>query len=373
MSNINYYDETGEDIEERGINTFKNLTGITLREGDERRSLIKVVSYLLYTHGKKINYTGANNFVSYADEETLGLIGENKEVDRGTASKASTTLEYTREGNLSERQPIPLGSRVTAGGQAIFETTETVYFEIDETTTTVTAECTEEGSEGNGYVAGQISTIVDTISFVTAVTNTTESNGGSDIQDLEEYRKDVQEAMDGYSIAGPSGAYKFYALNAHPTTTDAHVEQVSAGVVGVWILAEDGGIPGDDAIADTLAALSDDTVRPLTDSVEVNACTQASYNIDFDYYINEDVESSTLTIQDDVDTVVSDWIASNKSELGKDINPSKLIYNLMSLEVSGESALKRVVIREPVYTEITGKQVAIAGTTSAVYAGVEDE
>ncbi|ADO83702.1 baseplate J/gp47 family protein [Ilyobacter polytropus] len=373
MSNINYYNETGEEIETRGVNTFKNLTGITLREGDERRSLIKVLSYLLYTHGKKINYAGANNFVRFADETTIELHGENKEVDRGEASKASTTLQYKREGNLSERQPIPMGSRVTAGGQAIFETTETAYFEINYTTATVNAECTEEGSSGNGYVSGQINTIIDSIPFVTSVTNITESDGGSDVQDIEEYRKDINESMEGYSIAGPSGAYRYHALNAHPTITDAYVEQLSEGVIGVWILAEDGEIPSDDAIADTLSRLSSKTVRPLTDTVEVNKCTQASYNIDFDYYINEAVESSTLTIQNEVDTVVSDWVASNKSKLGKDVVPDSLTGDLMSIEVNGEKALKRLVIREPAYSETSGKQVAVAETISAVYAGVEDE
>jgi phage-related baseplate assembly protein len=58
-----------------------------------------------------------------------------------------------------------------------------------------------------------------------------------------------------------------------------------------------------------------------------------------------------------------------KSKIGRDINPSRLIADVMAVP-----GVKRVNITSPVFTELTATQVAQENSTiSAVLGGSEDE
>ena len=65
--------------------------------------------------------------------------------------------------------------------------------------------------------------------------------------------------------------------------------------------------------------------------------------------------------------VVSDYIMWQKSVLGRDINPDKLIADLQAL------GIKRVVIREPVFTKVGSNELALCISASASFKGLEIE
>ena len=96
-----------------------------------------------------------------------------------------------------------------------------------------------------------------------------------------DFRRRIVLAPEGYSVAGPEGAYIFHALTADADVLDVAVESPSPGTVLVSILSRTGdGTASSELIAAVDAYLSDDTRRPLTDYVQVQSATIINYTID---------------------------------------------------------------------------------------------
>ncbi|KWA08335.1 baseplate J/gp47 family protein [Burkholderia territorii] len=91
----------------------------------------------------------------------------------------------------------------------------------------------------------------------------------------------TQLAPQGFSVAGPEGAYRSHALAAHGSVLDASATSPSPGEVLVSVLAREGdGKPNQEVIDAVDAALRPDDVRPLTDKVTVGPATIIGYGID---------------------------------------------------------------------------------------------
>lgn len=86
-------------------------------------------------------------------------------------------------------------------------------------------------------------------------------------------RSRTQLALEGFSTAGPSGAYLYHALSASGEVLDASVISPSPGDVVVTVLSRIGnGAPSEALVATVAAAINDERVRPLCD----NAITQGA-------------------------------------------------------------------------------------------------
>lgn len=86
-------------------------------------------------------------------------------------------------------------------------------------------------------------------------------------------RSRTQLALEGFSTAGPTGAYLFHALSASGEVLDASVTSPSPGDVVVTVLSRIGnGAPSEALVATVAAAINDQRVRPLCD----NAITQGA-------------------------------------------------------------------------------------------------
>lgn len=90
----------------------------------------------------------------------------------------------------------------------------------------------------------------------------------------------TQLALEGFSVAGPSGAYIYHALSADADVLDASVQSPVPGTVLVTILSATGtGVAGSPLLALVAAALSADSVRPLCDQVTVQSATIVTYTV----------------------------------------------------------------------------------------------
>lgn len=99
-------------------------------------------------------------------------------------------------------------------------------------------------------------------------------------EDDASLRRRVQLSFEGFSTAGPEGAYIFHALGADPRVLDASVDSPAPGEVVVSVLSRDGsGTALPDLLAAVTAALGDD-VRPLTDQVTVQSAAIVTYAVD---------------------------------------------------------------------------------------------
>lgn len=87
-------------------------------------------------------------------------------------------------------------------------------------------------------------------------------------------------APEGFSVAGPEGAYISATLGADGRVRDASVKSPAPGVVLVSILAHDNNGVADEAlIASVTKALNAEDVRPLTDQVVVQSAEVVEFQV----------------------------------------------------------------------------------------------
>ncbi|PUA16827.1 baseplate J/gp47 family protein [Glaciimonas sp. PCH181] len=95
-----------------------------------------------------------------------------------------------------------------------------------------------------------------------------------------DFRKRIQLAPQGFSVAGPEGAYIFHALGADGKVLDASATSPSPGVVVVTVLSREGDGTASPALIDRVTRrLGADDVRPLTDHLIVRSAQIVDYQI----------------------------------------------------------------------------------------------
>ena len=372
LNDITFAEKSGEEIEVAVISTYENLAGRTLAKGDPIRLFLEAIVLLLVHQRSLIDYSAKQNLLAYAEGDHLDHLGALLGVTRLEASRALTTLKFT----LSEMQlssvSIPEGTRASPGGGTIlFATTEAVEIPVGKTEIEVTAECTLSGTQGNGYVAGQISKLVDPFPFEMSVENITETYGGSDIENDENFRERIQIAPESFSVAGSSEAYKFFARTAHQDIIDVGLplsfeEDFEPGHVDLYILMKNGELPSNEILEKVLEICNADDVRPLTDYVTANAPEIVNFDLNVKYFIDRANATQSTQIQASVESAVQAWIAWQRSKLGRDLNPSELNHRIIA------AGAKRVEIISPAFRTIKYKELAIPSSQTLTFGGLED-
>jgi phage-related baseplate assembly protein len=205
-----------------------------------------------------------------------------------------------------------------------------------------------------------------------------------------------------FSVAGPDGAYEFWARSANPGIVDAKawmpdldIDSFAAflgpwgitnaagfytalmnyfresgtgpGNVNITVLMKEGEIPSGEVLNQVKETLSDKKRRPLTDYVHVIEPGHKEFGIDFQYWIETERATEAASIIDAVDKAAERYIAWQKSRLGLDINPS-MLYSLIM-----ECGVKRLEITAPVFTVLEPNEVAqFSGDKTVTYGGLED-
>lgn len=349
------------------INDFENQLGATLNAGDQRRQFLQGFGYVLVTMLQKIEATGKNNLLQYAYGEYLDKLGELVGVTRLPPDYADASIEFTLSGVQKQDVTVPIGTRVTPDGVVFFATTDLLTIQSGQTKGTVNARATITGAKYNGYVAGQINTLVDGVNFVEKVENVTESAGGADIEDDESLRERIRKAPLSFSTAGPRGAYEYFALSADASVGDAYVVRLEPGTVGIYIVKAGGIIPDEDdpVIEAVLAACSDDTRRPLTDNVKVLPAVALNTTIQCNYWISENDTAKAESIKTAVNQAVNEYKLWQTEQIGRTINPDELRKRMLN------AGANRINLISPVYTVLEPSQVAQFTSVTIDYQGVE--
>lgn len=114
----------------------------------------------------------------------------------------------------------------------------------------------------------------------------------------ERLRYRTQLSLEGFSTAGPVLSYVFHALSASNQVKDVYVHSPIPGDVRVVVLAtpsteNPGGVPATDLLTVVGAALNEDDIRPLCDTVSIMPATVSTYTV-----------AATLTCTPGPDTAV---------------------------------------------------------------------
>jgi len=366
LPQISFADTDSTTIESNIITMYESLTSTTLADGDPVRLFLLTIASIVVQQRILIDYSAKQNLLAYSSGNYLDHIGILVGATRLQDSSAETMIRFTLSAVQVQTIIIPIGTRAATLSNIIFATTAVVQIPPGSLTVDVLAKCTTVGVIGNEFLAGQINKIVDPVPYIQSVMNTTTSSGGADIESDDNFRERIHEAPESFSVAGPDGAYIFWAKTASQDIVDVSVRSPSPGQVEIRPLLVDGGIPTSDMLNTVLNVCNDKTIRPLTDQVIVVAPEVVSYNISLTYYISQDNATKATSIQQAVTQAVSDYQTWQYSKLGRSINPSTLIQQITNAGAS------HVSVVAPIYAALQTYQIAIVGTVTAIFGGLEN-
>lgn len=246
MRNTNYkFVETDVDeIITRLVSAYENMTGRTLRPADPDRLFISWIANVIVQERVDQNYSANQNLPSRAEKENLDALGLwIYNIQRLAAQASKCTMRFHISDAQSSAIAIPQGTRVTDSSETlVWHTTEDAVVAIGNTYADVMVQCESKGDIGNGYVAGQITTLidVDNILYYSSCENIDTTSGGSEEADDEQYYKLMREGLDSYSTAGPTGAYIYWAKSVSSNIADVKPVQPRLTVAKTIQLYTDG-------------------------------------------------------------------------------------------------------------------------------------
>lgn len=160
------------------------------------------------------------------------------------------------------------------------------------------------------------------------------------MEDDTRLRTRIQLALEGFSTAGPVGAYLFHTLSASPLVRDAHIESPEPGEVRITVLSTVGDGTPDQALLDAVAqALNDNDIRPLCDQVNVQAASIVPLTIEAEIEIMAGPDPDMVLAS--AQAAIEAW-ADDVHLLGRSVRLSA-IYAALHRE-----GVKRVVLSEPI-------------------------
>ncbi|EBO3909946.1 baseplate J/gp47 family protein [Salmonella enterica] len=170
---------------------------------------------------------------------------------------------------------------------------------------------------------------------ITPATDTTNAVMESDTA----LRMRAQAAFDGLSVAGPTGAYEYFAKSASGNVADAKAISPSPAVVVVSVLSTEGDGTATPELLNTVKdALSAEDRRPVGDRLTVQSAEIVSYNINAKLFFYPGPESEP--IQNAAHDALQAWIAL-QGKIGRDVARSAI---MAALHVQG---IQRIELTEP--------------------------
>lgn len=306
------------------IAQYEAETGKALQPAQPERLIFNAFAYREGLLRQAIQDTAVQNLVSFSTAPVLDLLGELLGVKRLAPAPAVVTLRFV-SGIGNPGGTIPAGTRVAStDGQAVFATKQDIpvpggsgsSFDVD-------AEALVGGLAGNGYVAGTITNCLDPSALIESVSNIDESAFGTDEEDDEGLRNRIRLAPGSFSNAGSRGAYIYWTFTAHPSIIDVAVTSPTPGTVNVYPLVEGGITTPTPVINAVVAALNDEKIRPLTDTVVVLSPTAVTYTITVNLVVLSSYDSAE--VQAAVEAALTEFVEEKRLKMGRDVMSSQVI------------------------------------------------
>jgi len=178
-----------------------------------------------------------------------------------------------------------------------------------------------------------------------------------------DFRRRIQLSLEGFSTAGPEGAYVFHALAADGDVLDASATSPDPGEVLVSVLSRTGDGEASTELLDAVeAALNADSVRPLTDLVTVQSATIVDFTITATLHTYPGPDSAVVLAA--ANAALDDYLES-VHRIGRDVTLSGIYAALHQpgvQRVTLSSPSANVTISATEAAHCTARTVTIAGT-----------
>lgn len=367
LPEINFLTTNPEELSSDLVQFYEELEGRKLAEADPLRIIFLAVTSFIAKQNIRINDAARQNLLYYARGDVLKHKGQEWNTPVLEATPATTTLRLHLSTRLTSPKIVNKGTLATSNEAAIFFaskkdaviTTQDDYVDIEMV-------CTVTGPEGNGFLIGEINTLVNPLPYISRVENITISAGGALEENEDSHRERIYLAPERLSTAGPSGAYEFFARSASQLISDVYVDSPQEGRVAISVLLENGQLPTQEILDSVYEIVNDRRVRPLTDFVTVSAPGTVSYDLDVTYYLESEAVDKSI-IRAEIEKAIENYIIWQSSKIGRDINPTKLISECY------RAGAKRVDVKTPIFASVDKGQVAKLNTKTINFGGVEDD
>lgn len=361
------------------IAKYEQLSGKTLHPAQPERLLINLIAYAKANTHIGIQDAAKQNMVRFARAPMLDYLGEWVTTDRLAQSFATTTARFTLANTQTVPVVIPVGTEIASSDAKIsFSTDSEIIIAVGSLSAEVSATCATAGVAGNDWQIGQVNQIASDLGDVEiSVSNITISKGGADVEETERYRQRLLEAPEKFSVAGPEGAYRFWAMSAHQNILDVGIvapmlrydgtgwvsdNDVPPGEVRVYVLLAGG--QSDSEILDLVrSVLLLNNVRPLTDFVTVAPAEPINYEITAELTLYRGADS-TLALQASR-TACQKHVEYLAGGLGRDVVErefSKLMKAQGIYDLTIPSLPANIVIKPYQWARCTGINITITGT-----------
>lgn len=368
LPNVHFAEVDPAEVETSIITVYELLAEKTLFPGDPVRLFLEALAYVIILQNAAIDAAAKQNLLAYAMGVHLDHLGALMDTPRLEAAPSVTVMRYELFAPQAWPVLVPQASRVTIGSGGLRYTTDrTAEVPAGELSIDVPATCEETGTHSNGLVPGQINKMVDVIPYGKSVTNIVTTSLGADVELDSSYQTRIQLAPEKFSVAGPTGAYRYHTLSSHQDIADCAVWRPKPGFVDIRPVLQGGELPGEDLLRLIREKLNDKRIRPLTDTVIVAAPELAPYAVAGGWYLHRDNAPLAESIQKRVGEAVEEYRLWQRSKPGRDINPTRLIA-LME-----RAGAKRVVLDSPEFTVLLDRQIAREASVQMTFLGVEDE
>lgn len=369
---IQFVDTNADTVLNSLIAFYENLTGKKLQPAQIERIEFNAVAYRISLLLNAINETANQSLIAFATGAALEALAELVGVTRLPASSAQCTVRFQLVSGHADLI-VDKGIRIQSiDGLVVFTVLEDKTALAADTSVDLLCECTKTGTIGNGYIADRINILLDPRPYISSVSNIDVTAGGIDEETDEQLRSRVRLAPSQFSVAGPTGAYEFWAKSAHPSIVAVAVTigheitspfAIIPGQVDIFPLIADGGTLTTGIIDAINAICNDEKIRPLTDTVVIKEPTKIDYSITANLTILTDAISADVTAA--VTASLQAYVDARKNKLGIDVVLSQLIGACMlpgvySVSLADPSA--NIVVPESGYTNCTGITVNVTGT-----------
>ena len=347
---------------------YKAITGkdVVLDRADPMSLILYALSIQVYQALLYVDKTGKQDLLKYSYGAYLDNLAAMKGIAREQAKPSRAMIRFTLSGIRPSTVEIPEGTRVT-NGEVYFQTESHAEIPSGESSVDVAAECMTSGVVGNNLEVGEINILVDPVPYVAKVANTEPTTGGADIEDDDTLKDRIYIAPSKYSVAGPEESYRYWVKTYNSNISDVLIYSDDPVDVVIEFIMNDGELPSESMLLGVQKFLSDEQIRPLTDRVTVKAPETVEYKVNVKYFVNQSDLKKVDTIKTAVNAAVDDYIQWQRSKIGRDINPSQLIQQMVS------AGAKRVEVALPVFHVIGKANVAKLSSKTVTYGGLEDD
>lgn len=366
--------ETEELVKQEYVRLYREKFGEepVLGDADTKMLLMKAFSLIGYQIMQYIDAKGRAELLKTSTGPALEALGALFGVEKDGSEKATATERFSIAEARSDTVAVPAGTRVKTADGRYFNTLD--YAEIPPGSTYVDTIIQAEiaGSGSSDIPIGSINLLVDAIPYISSVSNTDKSTGGLDIQDDDGLTEKIYLAPSKFSCAGPKDAYEYWVREWRSDVADVAVLSPNPCEVAIYFTIQDQGstmprVPTSTERQQLAAYLNDETIRPLCDQVACYAPTEVAYTINLTYWIATSDQSKAGTIQADIAAAVENYQKWQRS-LGRDVNPTELIYRIRA------AGAKRVSITAPVDIQIGVTELPNCnGTPTITYGGLEND